>query len=686
VSRKPLRYLLLFAVLLAVLLAAAPALADDDEDEGEGQGQVDGDEPAADGEDGDEPAAEGEDGDEPAAEGEDGEGNEVADDRPDFQNEPSGQQGGDGELPEGYVWQREFHPNYRVEYKRDQDVASWIHGFTLNYPLSQRISFSSTANINTRTNDASNRLNRQETWAAGLDARVSGAITTGLKFRRNKHVDVQNEGKTNETRSAREKESVKLSMSYGKIYMQGLDISLGANAGIEKNRYTNVRSKGGTQGITGEVGYSPMENLSTSFSYTGNHSLLDSEQGSLQSKDESTKHDLSGHIDYDWQSHRFAVDMRRSTGTQQYPKQEQTEHKEQENESTAVTADLLLFEGLGAKFSFNYSRRQQYYRVEPSRNSDVEARGVEAHITYNLDETLFKADLGSDQKRNDYFDVRTGDNYTNTLSASVVHTFTERFDISLRGRMSLLSVHYDNTEANDKDRDLFDREATLTVNYRTRKDITTGLVVKVRNDQLIYIRRSRTGDNKTTQKFAIEPFIRKTFSPRFGASQRYQLSADYTFYQYDSTANFLIRNMSITTGVNWKPFNPLELGMEHTWRVQDEGSYSKDEDGVEGYGRSSERINQKLRITLGYKIGDLINIEVRQNLGVQNKWKIEEDGKTPVWDRFDTSIVGRASTDYSLPDGTALKISIARTHRNATNISERQREVWNISANLSRTF
>jgi hypothetical protein len=683
VSRKPLRYLLLFAVLLTVLLAATPAVADDDEDGGEEQGQTDGEEAGAEGEDGEEAGAEGEDGEGQAAEGEDGEG---ATDRPDFQNEPAGQQGEEGELPEGYVWQREFHPSYRLEHKLDQDVASWVHGFTLNYPISQTISFSSTANINTRTNDASNRLNRQETWTAGLDARVSGAITTGLKFRRNKHVDVQNEGKANETRSAREKESVKLSMSYRKVHMQGLDVSLGATAGIEKNRYTDVRSRGGTQGITGKLDYSPIENLSTSFSYTGNHSLLDSEQGSLRSKDESVKHDLSGDIDYTWQTHRFGVDVRRSMGTQQYPKQEQTEHKEQENESTAVTADLQLFEGLGAKFSFNSSRRQHYYRVEPSRNSDIETRGVEAHITYNLGETLFKADLGSDRKRNDSFDVRTGDNYTNTLSASLAHTFTERFDVSLRGRMSLLSVHYDDIEGNDKDRDLFDRNATVTVNYRARKDITTGLVVKVREDQLIYIRRSRTGDNKTTQKFAIEPFIRKTFSPRFSASQRYSLSADYTFYRYDTDANFLIRNMSITTGLNWKPFNPLDLGVEHTWRVQDEGSYSRDEQGVEGYGRSSERIDQKLGITLGYKIGDLIRIEVRQNLGVQNKWKIEEDGKTPVWDKFDTSIVGKASTEYTLPDGTALKISIARTHRNATSISERQREVWNISANLNRTF
>ena len=675
-TRVATRYLLPFTIVLAVFLAVGPAVADDEDGDGEEQGQVDGEEQPA----------EGEGGESDEAEGEGGESDEGSPDHPPFQNAPDDEQEEGEGLPEGYVWRRDFHPNYRVEHKRDQDVASWTHGFTLNYPISKNISFSSTANINTRTNDASNRLSRQETWTAGLNMRVSDAIATGLKFRRTKHLDMQNEGEANETRSAREKESVKLSTSFNKIYMEGLDVSLGATAGIEKNKYTDVRSRGATQGITGKLGYSPIPGLNTSFSYTGSHSLLDSEQGDLASTDESSNHDLSSHIDYNWLMHSFIVDVRRSTGAQEYPKQEQTELKERENESTAVTANLQLLEGLVAKLSFDYSRTQQYYRVEPSRNSDITARGVEAHITYDVGETRFKVDLGSNRKRNDYFDVQTGANYTNTLSMNLSRTFREGLDASLRGRMSLLSVQYDDKEANDQDRDLFDREATLTVNYKVRGDIATGLVVKVKEDQLVYIRRSRTGDNKTTQKFAVEPFIRKTFSPRFTASQKYQLSADYTFYQYNSDANFLIRNMSIRTGLNWKPFDPLELALEHTWRAQDEGSFVKDEYGVEGYGRNSERVNQKLGITLKYKIADLVSIEVRQNLSVQDKWKIDEDGKTPLWDKFDTSLVGKASTDYSLPDGTTLKVSIARTHRDATSISERQREVWNISANLSRTF
>ncbi|MFH1689165.1 MAG: hypothetical protein ABIE42_02875 [Candidatus Eisenbacteria bacterium] len=662
--RKLLRDLLPLTVLLAVLLAVAPAVADDEEGDGEEQGQVDGDESE-------------EEADDDSAE---------TPDSTAFQNPDANQTIGDGELPEGYVWSGEFHPNYRLEHKRDQDVASWTHGFTMNYPISPTISFNSGANINTRSNDASNRLSRQETWNAGLDMRVSGAVTSGLRFRRTKHLDIQNEGKPNETRSSREKESVKLSTSYHKVHMDGLDVTLGVTAGLEKNSYTDVKSRGATQGITGKLLYAPVTGLNTSISYGGSHSLLDSEQGDLASTDESISHDLSSHVDYKWQTHNFVVDVRRSAGQQEYPKQEQTELKEREGESTSITANLQLLESLSAKLAFNYSRNQLYYRIEPTRDSDITARGVEAHIAYNVGETSFRADLGSDRKRNEYFDTQTGRNYSNTLTMTMTHVFREGLDASLRGRMNLLSVHYDDFENNDQDRDLFDREATLTVSYRARKDITTGLTVKVRDDRLTYIRTSRTGNNKTTQKYAVEPFIRKSFTPRFSASQRYQLSADYTFYQYDNDANFLIRNMSITTGLSWKPFDPLDLGLEHTWRGQDEGSYGEDAFGVEGYGRNSEREDHRLSLTLNYKIADQISIEVRQSLSVQNKWRVSEDGKAPVWDKFDANLVGRASTEYSLPDGTTLNVSVARTHREATSISERQREVWNISANLSRVF
>lgn len=673
-SRPFRRYALFFFVLLlAATLAVPPAVADEAGDGG-GGGEAGGDQ-----------VEQGDTGGDEDEEEQVGIGGLAPEDRPDFQNAPNGGNGGSGSEDEP-GWIQEFHPTYTLAHTRDQDVGSWTHGFTMNYPLSPKLSFTASSNINTRTNDALNRLNRQETWNAGLVMNVSGAINTGVRFKRSKHVDVQNEGKANETRSARQKENVNLSTSYHKVYGNGLDISLGATAGLEKNEYTNVRSNGSTQSITGQMNYAPLSNLKTQFSYSGSHSLLDSEQGDLRSTDESVGHSLSSRIDYNWAAHKLSVDVRRSRDVKEYPKNEQTERREQESEATGITADLNLMPGLSTRIVFDYSRNQSYYRVEPTRNNDVTTRKVEGHVSYDAGATSFDADMSSEKKRNEFFDVQTGNNYSDALSVSLTHKFAPEFDVAIRGRMSLLSVQYDDVEANDQDRDLFNREASITVNYRMRNDISTGLVVRVKEDQLVYIRRSRTGDNKTTQTYSVEPFIRKSFTPRFSASQRYQLSADYTFYQYDEDSNFLIRNMTITTGITWHPFDPLDLSVDHIYRVQDEGAYVRDEFGVERYGKDSERQDQKLGIRLSYRLADIVTIEVSQNLNVQDKWKIGEEGRTRVWDKFDTSLVGKASTDYTLPDGATLKVSVARTHRDATSISERQREVWNISANLSKTF
>jgi hypothetical protein len=583
-------------------------------------------------------------------------------------------------------WHPEFHPIYRIDHVRDQDIASWTHDFVLAYPLSRTISFRATSNINTRENDALSRASRQEVWSAGLDVNVTDAVTTGLKFRRNLHRDIQNEGSPNEVVSQREKETVNLTTSYRKTHFNGVAVTLGASAGLEKNEYSNVKSRGSTQGITATLGYSPTTELSTDFTYAGNHSLLDSEQGDVESTDESYSHTLTSKIEYAWSEHDLTVDLRRSVGTDEYPKQGETEIREHNTEGTRVSTNLKLMEGLDARLGFDYSRNRTNYEVEATRNNDITSRGVNAQLTYDFADAQFKANIKSERKRSVYFDVQTGDTYADALTADLTRRFGADVNVALRGRMSLLSIHYDDTEANDQDRDLFNREASITVDYRTVAQINTGLVIRVKEDQLIYIRRTRTGDNKTTQRYSVEPFVTKSFGPRFNATQRYSLSADYTFYDFDTDANFLVRNMSVTSSINWRPFEPLSIDVSHTYRTQDEGSYIEDEAGNEAYGRSSERATQNLTVGVRYTIAEKIDIEVQNEFGVQEKWNITPDGKVPVWDTYDTSIVGKASTEYSLDDGTTIKATVARTHRDATSISDRQREVWNITLNLNRTF
>ena len=583
-------------------------------------------------------------------------------------------------------WSPEFHPKYTLGYRRDQDISTWDHDFSMDYPITRRMSFRASSSITLLENEVLDRQNRQENWDAGLSMVVTDALSAGLKFNRSDHVDVRNEGQDDETRSFRYRESVNLTTDYRKTHMNGIGVTLGVSGGLESSEYAGAKSKGSRQTVRANLKYDAPVGLGTDFNYTGSHSLLDSEQESLESTDESIEHDLTGRVAYTWMENTFSVNMRRAASNKEYPKEQQVERRTGDTQSVDLDADLNLLPDLTAKIGLSYSRNKTLYEVESTRDSDLTTRAVSASIAYSLGKTRFTSELRADKKRKDYFDEQTGDSYNSSVGASLSHDFGEKLTAALRGRTSLISHHYDDTASNDQDRDLFDQEATLQLDYKPRTDVNASLTVKVREDNLIYIRTTRTGDNKTARTYSVHPLITKSFGPNISVSQRYELSADYTFYTYDESSNFLIRNFVVDTSFDWDPVRRLKLGLSHGYRIQDEGSYVEDAFGVERYGKSSERQHHRLSLSVGYTFFGVIDVEARQELSTQTKWSIDEGEKKLSWEKYDTTLTGKASADHTTADGTTIKVSVGRTYRDATRILDRQREVWDISINVGKTF
>lgn len=580
----------------------------------------------------------------------------------------------------------EFHPNYKLAFTRDQDVSSWTHNFSMNYSFTRKVTFNASSNIVLRENEALDRLNRQENWNAGLSLALSDAISTGIRFRRTDQEDVRNPGESNEVRTFRERESFNLTTDYRKTFLDGIGVTLGVAGGFEKNEYANVQSRGSSQNVNASLNYTAPLGIVTSFRYSGGHSLLDSKQGALESTDESYDQNLSGHFEYTWMSNAFVADVKRGVSSKEYPKEEQTEHRRAGTEGVNLKADLKLVENLTSLITLGYTRSKTEYRIEESKDNDLKARSVRTSLGYRFGDTKFTAEMSSEKKRNEYYDTQTGDQYSNAVGASITQDFGDKLKAVVRGRTSLLSHHYDDIDENDQDRDLFDQEATLQVDYTPRDDIRTSLYVKVREDNLIYIRTSRTGDNKTSQTYTVQPSIRKSFGERVSVSQKYGLSADYTFYTYDPDSNFLIRNFTVDSSLDWSPFRLLKLSFSHRFRSQDEGSYVEDDDGVERYGKNSERDNHSMELALAYKLFGFVDLRLSQSLSIQKRWSVEEGVRELAWEKFNTTLSGKATADYELPSGTKLKFNVARTYRDATNIIDRQREVWDISLNIDKTF
>lgn len=652
-------YILALATLVLLVLAASPLMAEDGDDDGDAdQEEVDG-----------------------AQDGEEEEGDD--EERPDG----SGGQGFANAPPMGGAFLGGIHPRYKVTYRKDEDVGTWNHDFAFGARATPRITFRATSNINIRENEALFRENRQENWGASLDVDVTDAIAMGVKFSRANQEDIRNSGQSNEVVTFREKETTNLTTSYKKNLFSMLDTTVGVSAGIERNEYSNVLRKGSTQGINASMRFEPTESLATSLSYRGGHSLLDSEQAGVKTKNESSEHSVTGHIDYGWREHSVTVDVSRNTSTQEYPKDGKVESRDQESETARVSADLSLVPGLTTKIGLDYSSSGSFYSLETTKDSEIKDRTVTASLNYKLGDTNYRAELKSDTKRNDYFSFQSGDVIHETFSLTARHDFGPKLNTTLKGRTSLLSYQFDDIEANNQDRDFFDQEGTLQLSYTPEPGLNTSLTLRVRENQLIYMRRSRTGDNKTTQTYSIKPSFTKSFGPKLSATQSYEISADYTFYTYNEDENFLIRSFNVTTGLTWRVTGDLRLAFEHKYRGQDEGAYTKDDEGVERYGKGSERDEQTLGTTLRYTLFEVIDFEASQSYSVTDKWTFDEDGKREYSSRrFEARWAARAAIDHEFEGGTTLKLSVGKKLRDATSILERQRDYWDISLAAERTF
>ncbi|MBC8450869.1 hypothetical protein H8D73_01505 [bacterium] len=594
---------------------------------------------------------------------------------------------GAGTRPRAQIQAIEFHPSYKLTYGREQDVSTWGHSFDLSYRLSPRINFIASSNINTRSNFILNKENRQETWNAKLNVAVTDAISMGMKFNRNTQVDVRDEGAANEVRSSREKETVDLTVGYRKTFLSGIKTTLSASSGIQMSEYADIRSQGSTETIGATFNYDPLENLTTSFTYSGGHSLLDASQGGdVEKQNESFNHALDSTIKYEWDLNSLEAKLRRSSSIMQYPKEHATEERALEGDGVSVSSVFAPMEDLSMTFDYSYSRSQAYYQIETTKDSDVTGHSVKGKVDYTFSGTKFSASLGSERKANEYFGFQTGDTYSDTFTTSLSRDFGERFHANMLARIALLSHHYANAEINDQDRDLFKQEVTLSMTYEPKTSITATLNLRVKQDELIYIRTSRTGDNKTSQTYSVQPKLQMHLSPTVSLTQRYTLSADYTSYTFDHTSNSLIRGLSIATELDWTPMAGLTFDAAHTYSGQDEGSYVEDAFGVEHYDRGSERDDHRVSLKVRYTFFDFIDIEAEQELSVTRKWMIRDQVRWLSYERHDTSITAKASVDHTLDDDSVLKISVARTLRDAANLTEQQADVWNISARLDRTF
>jgi hypothetical protein len=321
--------------------------------------------------------------------------------------------------------------------------------------------------------------------------------------------------------------------------------------------------------------------------------------------------------------------------------------------------------------------------------TDVTRRNLSADITYQIWGITFKGDFSRQKNRDKRLSRDSGLEDQQNLGGSASFKLGSRTNFVLRGNMTLFSHFYDDPDY-ELDRDLYGLNGGFSVTHKLNEKISMKLDGSYNESQDVYIKGSRSSQNKTAESYNLNPSYGFKVNEWLKLEQKFALMANYTFYHFDDDQNALIRYVKMNTSADLKPFQKLTVKVSHSYSYYDQGSYTKDETGIERFGRTGENVEQDMDIKVTYKPSDKISLGASQRLSIDRRWSFNSETNSMEFQRqnLDTSFSADISLNLRLADGSALRADVTKSNRYAEgrNLRETDKDFWHASVMVSKTF
>lgn len=599
---------------------------------------------------------------------------------------PQGEEEGPGEAGaeaagEGF----DIHPSYTVRYERNRDMATWNHGFNFSYGYTPRMTLSSTALVRRKSSLTAERVSRSRSASNGIDFRVSDDLTMGLKISRNWSEDVTGGGA--ESRKERLQEGLEINATYSTLFLGVVDSKITVGAGKEDREYADVVSRGNTERISATFQFAPVENLKTTFSYTGGLRISDSDEEGFKSRDRNLDQNVNASADYTfWEEQRISFTVQGHQTETQYPSAGVQETRSLDDRNVSISSDLKLIGPLKVGIKFSANDAETIYDLSPDRDNRKTGQGVQITVPRSPLFLGFSGNLSihDDVKRNEFTTPQTGTTTKHALLVGLDRNLGRNSSMDLKGRMELVRYEFDEKVKNPRDRDILNQALQLNLIY-TPDIVTANLSAEYKRSEQISIMPSSAGDNNTRHTYSIRPNFSMSLWRRIKVDQNYNLSADYTLYHTDESRNLLVRTASLNTGIRFPIIAGIGLNVGYDYHLQDQGSYREDDEGVSRYAKATESMRQKLSLSTGFKIA-IVSIQVSQAYELKKQWSIIDRRRELKYDASSIDISGNLSASFELSEKTSGNVSVQQTQRAGRRLSENERKYWNVTVKVTHVF
>lgn len=577
-----------------------------------------------------------------------------------------------------WIWASVAHggPNYSLRFSSSRETYSWAHSFSMNPTIGNKLTFSSSVSLNSTLN-----RRKKDYWrdVNSSTLSISYPFSDRIRLSVNLFLNRQKDD------LSRNKRPILTQQFSSRISWKPFPIlSISQSAGGASDRRLGVKDRGVIYSTNISLSPKLGRNWSASFSFSKSGNSL---------KREDRNMNINGSLKYNaWAKPSLRFSESRQLRKYYRTKKGQMLLESLKSRSRQVSMSLspppIFGVRLNASGSYSDSRREDSASRDPKSakfGSDMRGRHWELsgeaswallggrwpmryRASYSRDLSDYDKSSLDKVERNLHMGFQTGFGITPTDSISA----------STSARIRRTDTP-DPAEYNDWDH--LTEELRVSYSHAPPSGLNLTIAFSTHRSHTVYLSGRRSAENKWSRQYSLSADLRYKLG-KASISQRYEIGANYTQYDYDDRLNptspksTVYRRASMSHRLNF-PLGKATLSGSYALRTGDSGPlYSGLIQAV-----TREEATQTIGVSCSYPLAKSIPFSFSYSYTRSREYKPTAEGRKPSRDSRSRKL--SANLSYKPGGSNSLQANGGRT---VQYIWGRRIVRWNLSVSFTHTF
>jgi hypothetical protein len=565
-----------------------------------------------------------------------------------------------------------LRPTYTSSYDVIREATKWVQGFSFKNQW-KGITIENSTNYTVNSDPSSKLKGRGGDTSTSLKFTVMNLVpmTLDMTYSRVRQDNASQSSHDNQINGG-------ASATYNRRFGPGTNAALSVGIGVTNRKNTNTYSgnlSGSKElGLTRDMSASgtytpPIANMTFKFNTSLNAlsttpKLLNAAPGTRDESKTNTRNSLG--LNWNWSpvgGLSADASFSRSQSNLEFILSSRDTTK---NNRTELAKDLNTLFSTSLNFKpdgnrtdlraeIRASQKNNQRRIEKERQSEGHTLVIDTRLRHTLFGNVIVLHAENNNSLNKQPTVGADTTLTRTVDLSLERQWNQDLTTKVIGELRLRTQKHEQNDddevdetAGKQDFDQLKRRVEGTVFYQVFRKLSTNLSGRWVAEDGVFVHSSQSRNSRDEETYGANAGLTYSLSSRTQVIQKYDFTARFTAYDFDSTQSAIQRSRSVNTTVRTDLTKRVAVSLGHTYSLEETGGYRRLQDGTRIFYRSNMRYRQEIRTSLTYRPVDWITLTTEERL-------YRTDDKRVAARRTDTSgqlfFTQRASFKHSIPGG-----------------------------------